>query len=72
MRRAGIRHIAALEDASAIARALADFVHDVRAGDVQLPDAAFVRDASRRERTAELARIFDETLDASADGALPS
>lgn len=69
MRRAGIRHIAALEDASAIARELEDFVRDVRAGTVQLPDAAIVRDASRRERTAQLARLFDETLDAPAAGA---
>ena len=72
MRRAGIRHIAALEDASATARALADFVRDVRSGAVQLPDAAIVLDASRRERTAQLARLFDETLDGPAAGAAAS
>jgi len=68
MRRAGIRHIAALEDARGIAQQLADFVRDVRAGAARLPDAGFVREASRRERTAQLARLFEETLDAPAAG----
>jgi hypothetical protein len=40
----------------------------VRAGAARLPDAGFVREASRRERTAQLARLFEETLDAPAAG----
>ena len=65
MRRAGIRHIAALEDADAIAQRLMDFVREVRADDLPLPDPAFVRQASRRERTGELAHLLDEAVDAS-------
>src|SRR5579862_136868 len=57
---AGVTHIAALEDATAIADALRRFVYDVRGGRAPLPDQATVRRASRRERTADLARLLNE------------
>ena len=60
MRHSGIRHIAALEDAGDIAAALECFVDEVRAGTAPIPDAATVRQASRRERTAQLAQLLDE------------
>jgi len=59
LRAAGVRYIAALEDEAAIARALAHFVADLQAGCASLPDAEAIRRASRRERTAELARLLD-------------
>lgn len=62
MRQAGIAHIAALEDAEAIATELGQFIQDVRAGLARVPDAATVRRASRRERTAELARVLNEAV----------
>jgi glycosyltransferase involved in cell wall biosynthesis len=69
MRRSGIAHIAALEDANAIAAELARFISDVREGSAPLPKDAVVRQASRRQRTAELARVLDEAIDERAAGA---
>jgi glycosyltransferase involved in cell wall biosynthesis len=64
MRAAGVMHVAALENASAIADAFARFVGDVRAGVAPIPHEAAIRGASRRERTAALARLLDEALEA--------
>jgi hypothetical protein len=65
MRRAGILHIAALEDERAIAEELSRFIDDVRRGKVPLPDETIVRQASRRERTAELASVLNEAIEGS-------
>jgi len=65
MRRAGVAHIAALEDAAAIADTLERFVGDLRQGTAPVPDATTIRSASRRERTAQLARMLDEAVDAA-------
>ncbi len=59
MRSAGLPHVAALEDANAVASVLARYLDDVGAARAPLADAAVVQRASRRERTAELARILD-------------
>ena len=59
LRSAGVRHIVALEDEPGIARALANFVAELVAGSASIPDADAIRRASRRERTAELARLLN-------------
>ena len=59
LRRFGVAHIAALEDADAIAATLATFIGDVAKGCAPLPDVAAVRDASRLARTRDLARVLD-------------
>jgi glycosyltransferase involved in cell wall biosynthesis len=64
MRRSGVRHIAALEDAEAIAAVLVRFIGDVRTGSAGVPDDAIIGQASRRERTAQLAQVLDEAIDA--------
>ena len=59
MRQAGLSAIARLDDASAIAAVLADFVADVRAGRAARPDQAAVAAASRRGRAESLAALLD-------------
>jgi hypothetical protein len=59
---AGVSHIAPLEHQDAATKALASFISDVRRNVAPLPDAAQVRRASRRERTAELAATLVRTI----------
>jgi glycosyltransferase involved in cell wall biosynthesis len=59
LRDAGITHLAALENAEAIADALQRFVDDVSAGRAPLPAPGAVLRASRRVRTAELAALLE-------------
>lgn len=62
LRRMGVDHIAALEDAGGIGTALERFIADVRSGNAPIPEPAEVSRASRRERTADLARVFDGVI----------
>lgn len=61
LRRAGLTSIARLDSANDIARELQRFLASVRAREAELPDAAFVQQASRRGR----ARTLVERLEAS-------
>jgi len=63
LRAAGVRHIAALEDESAIADIIERYVADLRAGHAAGPVVERVRAASRRERTRELAQLLDRTIE---------
>jgi glycosyltransferase involved in cell wall biosynthesis len=56
---AGVKEIAPLDSATAIAALLARFLGQLKHSEVQLPHAEAVRRASRRERTGELARLLD-------------
>ncbi len=62
LRTAGVRYIAALSDAKSIAAVIEDFVADLQSGHASLPDPDFVRRASRRERTQELALLLDRAI----------
>jgi glycosyltransferase involved in cell wall biosynthesis len=62
LQRSGVEHVAALEDADAIAAALDRFVGALRTGNVAIPDQWIARHASRRARTADLARMLDEVV----------
>jgi hypothetical protein len=59
LRRAGVVHLSALEDANAIANVLTSFLGAVAGNDARIPDERNIVRASRRERTRELARILD-------------
>jgi glycosyltransferase involved in cell wall biosynthesis len=59
LRRAGLTHLAALEDDRAIASVLGRFVDDIRAGLAPLPDPASVSRASRKRRTESLVRTLE-------------
>jgi hypothetical protein len=63
-RAAGIRAIAALEDAAEISRLLERFVTSPEEGTLPAPVA--VAGASRRARTAELAALLDDVVAARA------
>jgi hypothetical protein len=56
---AGVRDIAPLDSAPAIAARLMQFVDDLRQSKLCLPLPEAVRQASRRERTSELVRLLD-------------
>lgn len=60
MRRAGLPDLAALDDAPAIAQALARFVQAVRAGGAARPQGRAVESMSRARRSAELAVLLDQ------------
>jgi len=60
MRRAGLPHIAALEDGPGVAAALDRFLDDLFHGRAALPAPAAIAAASRESRTGELARVLDE------------
>lgn len=60
MRRAGLPHIAALEDGPAVAAALDRFLDDLFHDRAVLPAPRSVAAASRESRTGELARVLDE------------
>ena len=59
LRRAGVAYIAPLDDAEAIAAALADFIAQIQTGSLLPPTAEAVSASSRRQRSAELARLLD-------------
>jgi glycosyltransferase involved in cell wall biosynthesis len=66
LRRFGVAHVAALEDATQVGAALLGFVTALGEGSVRPPQAG---DQSRRARSADLARLLDEVV-APAHGAL--
>ena len=59
---AGVPYVAALDDAKVIAAVIERFVADLESGRVSLPNPDFVRGASRRERTQELALLLDRAI----------
>lgn len=59
LRRAALRWNARLDDGDDIALRLGEFLDAVRAGAAELPAPDFVRNASRRGRTQELARLLN-------------
>jgi glycosyltransferase involved in cell wall biosynthesis len=59
LRRAGTRHIAPLDSAPDIAATLRAFLDQVRGRGVPAPEETFVAQASRRNRTGELADLLD-------------
>jgi glycosyltransferase involved in cell wall biosynthesis len=59
LRRAGLHNIARLDSAEDIARALQSFIADLTAGRRSLPDARFVKAASRLDRTKQLAALLE-------------
>jgi glycosyltransferase involved in cell wall biosynthesis len=62
LRALGIDHIAPLDSAGAIERALTEFVAAVRAGTVRLPDRGAVERASRRGRAVQLLELLASPL----------
>ncbi|MBK8750839.1 MAG: hypothetical protein IPL99_03955 [Candidatus Competibacteraceae bacterium] len=62
LRRAGVAYIAPLDDAEAIAAALADFIAQIQTGSLLPPTAEAVSASSRRQRSAELARLLDAAV----------
>jgi hypothetical protein len=59
LRAAGVSHFAPLDSAEAIAAQLMAFVTALRQATAAQPSLEIVRHASRRERTAELARLLE-------------
>jgi hypothetical protein len=59
MRAAGLDTIARLDDVEDIVALLLRFIPSVRAGEGQLPTAAYVASTSRRGRSRELAALLD-------------
>jgi hypothetical protein len=59
LRAAGVSHVAPLDSAEAIAAQLMAFVTALRQATAAPPSPEIVRQASRRERTAELARLLE-------------
>lgn len=59
LRNAGIRDIARLDSVEEIASVLRRFLDQVRRGKAALPDANYVAEASRLNRTRELAGLLD-------------
>lgn len=68
LRSAGVQHLAHLCDPAAIAATLLGFVAMVRSGQAPRPDETIVRRSSRRERAAELARLFDRVCAETTPG----
>lgn len=62
MARAGIEHIARLEDTEGVERCIESFVARLRTGPEPLPGADAVAAASRAARTAQLVQLLEETL----------
>jgi hypothetical protein len=59
LRRAGLRDIARLDSVDEIATVLRRFLDEVQRGTAKLPDADFVVESSRLNRTRELAALLD-------------
>jgi len=59
MRRAGVAHIAALEDVGGVTAVLERFVDDLRSGRAPCPDGAVTQAATRRARASELASLLN-------------
>jgi len=66
LRAAGVEHLAPLDSAEAIATQLMAFVTALRQAKAAPPSPAVVRQASRRERTAELVRLLEACRDGGA------
>jgi len=66
LRAAGVEHLAPLDSAEAIATQLMAFVTALRQAKAAPPSSAIVRQASRRERTAELVRLLEACQDGGA------
>ena len=64
MRRAGVAHIAALEDAAGTAAVLERFVDDLHGGRALCPDGAVTGAATRRARASELADLLNRAAGA--------
>ena len=58
----GVEYIAALEDANAIAAVMGRYVDDLRRGNATIPDSSTMQTASRRDRTAQLAGLLNESV----------
>ncbi|MFO1217451.1 MAG: glycosyltransferase [Burkholderiaceae bacterium] len=59
LRSAGFNHLAALESADAIVRAMEVFLRDLRSGQAHVPNAAAVHGASRLARSEAFARLLE-------------
>lgn len=59
LRRAGLRDIARLDSVDEIASVVRRFLDEVQRGTAALPDASFVSQSSRLNRTRELAALLD-------------
>jgi len=68
MRAAGIDTMAPLDDADAIAQALARFLALARAGRAPLAPPAFVAAQARQARTVQLAALFEDVAGAARQG----
>ena len=62
LRSAGVGYIAPLEDPDAIATVFARYVEDLRVGAATVSDDETIRQASRRQRAAELARLLEQAV----------
>jgi glycosyltransferase involved in cell wall biosynthesis len=62
LRAAGIRHVAPLGEAKAIAAVIERFIADLDSGVAGSANPDFLRRASRRERTRELALLLDRAV----------
>lgn len=62
LRDAGVTDIARLDSVDDIATALVKVVHSCRRGELQLPQAAAVGRASRRQRSAVFVKLLDEVV----------
>jgi hypothetical protein len=60
---AGVRHLAPIDSSEAIAAALGAFLGGIRANAAPTPDPDWVRRASRRNRTRELAALLDGVVE---------
>jgi glycosyltransferase involved in cell wall biosynthesis len=69
LRAAGVRAVAPLDDANAIAACLRHNLADLARGEAALPDAAAARRNSRAARAAELAALLDAAADTQAASA---
>ena len=72
LRQAGLNTLAPLDDAPAIAQALLAFLQSWRAGRAALPEATFVRQASRQARTDELVAYLAQAASGAVGHPLPA
>lgn len=59
MLQAGVAHVARLEDADSVELALTGYLADMRVGAFGVPSSALLASMSRRNRTEELATLFE-------------
>jgi hypothetical protein len=63
---AGVRHIARIDSRENIMQVMADFLDGIRNGKIAKPDPEFVKRASRRNRTRDLAALLERVTAQSA------